>query len=126
MPNLGSVISRHSPEDSNVSQKVTAPEKRIFVPAPVMPVVNQYAEPKPTTSLPIHTRVAPPVFNYLQHLDDAKQSKKRRKVKLLPGEKILVDLEKQLKSKRKHEDKEKHVDMLTQSVKNILGSLDIN
>jgi len=124
MPNLGSIISRHSPNDSNV-KKVTNPERKIIVPAPVAPVIDQYAEPKPTTALPIHTRVAPPVFNYLQHLEDAKKSKKRRKIKLLPGEKILVDLEKQLKSKRRHEDKEQHIDMLSKSVKNVLGSLDI-
>ena len=125
MPNLGSIISRHSPGDSNVSQKVTNPERKITVPAPVSPVVDQYAEPVPTTALPRHSRVAPPVFNYLHHLEQAKESKKRRPVKLLPGEKILVDLEKQLKSKKKRDEKEKHVDMLMHSVNNVLDSLSI-
>jgi len=104
MPNLGSSLSRHS----NVSQKVITPERKIS------PVVDEYASPIHTTALPTRSRVAPPVFNYLQHLEQAKEKKKRPKIKLLPGEKILVDLEKQLQSRKKRESKEKHVDMLTQ------------
>jgi len=123
MPNLGSSLSRHSPGDSNVSQKVITPERKIIVPAPVGPVVDEYASPIPTTALPTRSRVAPPVFNYLQHLEQAKEKKKRPKIKLLPGEKILVDLEKQLQSRKKRESKEKHVEVLMQSVKNVLSSL---
>lgn len=131
MPNLLSQITRDS-----TSQQMSIPtippalarhsaindKKVIHVSMPPVPQHLIPEDPIETTNLPLQTSINPPVFNYVSdRFDDEKTNKKI--VKYLPGERLLEKLEKNLKKKDKDKKDKKHIDILSNSIENVIRDL---
>jgi hypothetical protein len=122
MFSLKSQITKDSEVYHTPSEPVT---KKVIVSRP--PDINmknaQNTEPVEVIPLPTHSKTNPPVFNYLNEKMD-RENEKKKKIKYLPGERMLVSLDKQLRKDQKKKNNEEHIETLNNSINNVLRLLE--